>query len=90
MLNMQTQQYKHRYYYLPNGTTSLASEVLTPFFLPYFYNYFHCLYYIMLGYFNVFLPVASNLNGPTNLFYARDMSLWYYTYFYTYIRNRLP
>ena len=45
---MQTQQYKHWYYYCPYGTTSLASEVLNPFFLPYFSNYFHCFSSIML------------------------------------------
>ena len=55
---MQTPKWKHQYYYRHNGTTSLASEVLIPFFLPYFpvnptvscWSYWGILLYFILLY----------------------------------------
>ena len=76
---MQSQQYKHWYYHHLNGTTYLVSKVLIPFFCHYFSNSFHCLPSIMLGYFNFFLLVVTNWNGPTSLFSAKDISYWYHT-----------
>ena len=57
---MQTQQYKHEYYYCLNDTTSLVSKVLIPCFLPPFYNALHCFLLIMLDYFIFFLPILPN------------------------------
>ena len=67
---------------LIHGNTSLASEVLNPLFLPYFYNSFRCFSLIMLGGFNLFLPVVQNLIGPTILCSVRDIPYWYHTYFW--------
>ena len=77
---MKTQQYKHWYYYLPNGTNFLSYEVLISFFRPYFYNAIHFFYSIILEYFNFFLPVVPKCNGPTRPWSSRDMSSWYHTY----------
>ena len=72
---METQQYKHRYYYFPNGTTLLVYEVLIPSCISYYSNDFYCFSPIMLGYFNFFFTVLSNWNVPNSLCYARCMSL---------------
>ena len=57
---MKNQQNKHWWYYLPNGTTSLALEMLIPFFIIDSPNAFHYFSSIRLGYFNLFLPVVPN------------------------------
>ena len=84
---MQIQQYKHWYYHRSNVTTSLVSEVLIPFFRRSFSNSFHCLSSIMLGYFNLFLPIVPNWNGPTSICSAKEMSYWYHTYFLLFCRR---
>ena len=69
-------------YHRFNGTNSLVSEVLIPFFCPSFSNSFHCISSIMLWYFNFFLPIVPNWNGPTIICSAKEMSSWYHTYFW--------
>ena len=83
---MQIQQYKHWYYYRPNGTTSLESEALITFFLP-FFQLVSMFLVNMLGNFNLFLPVVPNWNIPTILYRARDMSSWYHTYLLLFCRR---
>ena len=84
---MQTQQYKHWYFYLLNVTASLVYELLIPFFRPYFPNYFHCFLSIMLRYFNLFIPVVPNWNIPTSLWSTREITYWYQTYFWHYCKT---
>ena len=57
---MKTQQYIHWYYYIPNDTTSLASEVFIHFFISYFYSSFHCFLLIIMEYFSLFINIVPN------------------------------
>ena len=56
--------------------------MLIHFFIPCFYNTFHCFSSIMLDRFILFFPVLPNGDGPTGLCFAREMSTWYRTYYW--------